>query len=290
MPILASGTTGIREITPRLRRTEQGPSTIRRWRGTLAQCQAESVNHGIRVMEIVEEDPPWCVLEVTYEGWPDPSNTTTFPSPDSQFVTLYELTGSRLVKPIWDLPKVASELNKIRDSGGSYANLAGLATFRADLLALARGERTVMTVPDGTAHGDEVSTVEQAITLDGLITSVGSAGVSATVIKGLFDELARGVDSYQVDAFVLRSRRVGPSNGNPLPAFLHLNTPTLTATLLGENTDIPLAVRLAMEQLPTGYWFSSSPELKQTDSDRVELVRFWQHAENYSTFIYGSAR
>lgn len=290
MPTLTSVASGIRELTPRLRRSEKGPTTLRRWRGTLEQCQAESFRHGIRPMEIVEEDSPWFVLEVSYEGWPTDATGTTYPNPDTQFVTLYELTGSRFAKPIWEFPAVAAELNKIRDFGGAGVGLSGLATFRADLLALARGEKTTMTVPDGTAHGDEVSTTEQAITLSGLLSVAAAAGASQTIIQNLFDELARGTDSYQLDSFVLRSRRVGPANGNPLPAYLHLNVPTRTSTLLGENPDIPVSIQTAMRELPNGYWFASAPELKQTDADRIELVRFWQHAEAYSTFLYGAPR
>jgi hypothetical protein len=284
MALLYSGSTGVRELTPRLIQSAKGLQTLRRWRGTMIECRTEAANHGLREMEITEEDYPWCVLEVTYEGWPDATTPSSFPTPDSQIVSLYELDGSRLSRSIWELPKVKAEMIKIRDHGGAGANLQGLARFRADLLGLSRGEETTYTVPEGAKHGEKKSVVQKVLTLEGMLQVAGGFGASVSVIRELFEDLSNGIDAYAVDAFILRRRSVGPAAANLLPAFLQMNVPLLTATLKGQVSNAPSGL---LNVMPNGFWFAQAPVLKQTDENRLELFQQWQHVDEYSRFIYG---
>ena len=287
MALLYSGGTGPRELTPILRNTEKGLQTIRRWRGTYAELRDLAVTHGSRNMQLVEESDLWFVLEVTYEGWPDAGDTTTYPDPDSQIVSLYELRGSKASKSIWEIPKVREQMDKIRDYGGPLANLAGLAKFRSDMMALARGDSVVFEAPSDAKHGEQKSARQVVVTLKGMIELVAPIGISEKFMREFFEDLARGVEGRTIDAFVLRRRAVGPVNSNVLPAYLEMNEPLRTSTLRSRLTAVPSGLSRV---LPEGYWFAGAPNLNQTDANRLELVQEWQHADEYSTFMFGSAQ
>lgn len=286
MALLYSGSTGYRELAPILRQTEKGQTTTRRWRGLLPELRDLAPTVAGREKQIIQEDDVWFILEATATGWPDKNDNSTYPSADDQIVRLYSLRGTQLGKSIWDLNKVATQMAKLRDLGGPKANLLGVARYRSDLMALARGEEVVFSVATKDAskeHGEAASTSSLKITLPGLLGIAAEAGMDASVIQGLFEQLANGVEGYNIDTFTLRRRSVGPNGANLLPAYLDMGKAIRTSTMLNRIADCPSSIR---KVLPDGYWVPNAPNLDQTDRDRLELIEEWVFADRVSDFIY----
>jgi hypothetical protein len=286
MALLYSGSTGYRELAPILRETEKGQTTTRRWRGLLPELRDLAPTVPGREKQIVQEDDVWFVLEATATGWPDKNDNAVYPTPDEQVVRLYSLRGTQLGKSIWDLNKVAKQMAILRDLGGKKANLVGVARYRSDLMALARGEEVVFSVATKDAskeHGEAASTTSLKITLSGLLGIAQEAGMDASIISDLYEQLANGVEGYNIDTFTLRRRSVGPNGANLLPAYLDMGKAIRTGTLLNRITDCPSSVR---NVLPDGFWVPNAPNLDQTDRDRLELIEEWVFADRVSEFIY----
>ncbi len=286
MALLYTAGTGYRELAPLLRRTEKGDSTIRRWRGQLGELRDLAGTLVATDMQITQEDETWFLLEATFTGWPDKNDQSSFPKAEDQIVRLYSLRGSAVGKSIWDLPKVVDQISRLRDLGGPRANLVGVARYRSDMMALARGEEVVFQIAEkdeSKQHNEAASLRQVRITFTGLLQIAEKAGMDSGIVTELFEALATGIEGYNLDTFTLRRRSVGPNGANLLPAYITLGTAFRTETLLGKMTDMPSSIRNVM---PHGYWVANAPNLDQTDATRLELIEEWVFADRVSTFIY----
>ena len=282
MALLLTASSGIREIAPVLESSvEKGQSTTRRWRGLYSELLAAAASIGGTSQRMEQEDDVWWVLHATFAGWPDSAENPTYPTPDSQVVTLWGLQTSRLAKSIWDFPAVKRQMDRLAQAG-TDGNLEGIARFRSDLMALARGESYTVNASETAQHGKAANTQTVKLTLSGILEALGGI-VDAAVIRRLFRSLARGVESYALDHYVLRKRAVCPNGANVAPAFADTNRAFRTATLLATET-IPDLIR---RNLPTGYWFKGAPLTEQTDANRYEVVQEWTFADEYDDFLYG---
>lgn len=284
--LLYTGSTGARELTPRYEKRTGTWRTIRRWRGLKAEVLAIADSLSDPDATATQEDDVWWLLESSSPSRPDDPDSPA-PSLDSQIVTLWSLQASRLSKSIWTLPKVAATFDAIA-AGITKNDVTGIeraARFRADLITLAKGEEIKVSVDPKASHDQEVSAKVIKITWDGLLRAMGSWGVNLDLIRDLFLDLYKGVDSYPVDAFVLKKRSVAPNGANLRPAYTNTNRAISTATLLSDEPSISSTLRTG---LPDGYWFKAAPIVDETDPNRFEVVQEWTHADDFSRFIYGN--
>lgn len=262
---------------------ERGQQTTRRWRGLYSELLAAAPTIGGITQRLEQEDDVWWLLSATFAGWPDSAGATpTYPSPDSQVVTLWSLQGSRVAKSIWELPAIKAELERLRDLNGPYSNITGMANFRSDLQALARGEVYKVTAPEDATHGDTASPRTTWLTFEGVISGIQGV-LDVGVITEFFASLSAGVESYALDAFVLRKRAVAPNGANLSPVYANTNRAYRTSSLTGSET-IPSTIR---SNLPDGYWFKGAPVVDQTDANRFEVVQDWTYFVDYDRFVYG---
>lgn len=284
MALLVTASTGYRELGPILEDSvDKGKQTTRRFRGLYSDLLALAPTIGGNNQKLEQEDDAWWLLSATFAGWPDsPGESPTYPSPDSQIVTLWSLQGSRLAKSIWDLPKVKRQMEILRDLRGPYTNMTGVANLRSDLTALARGEVYKISAPEDAEHGKTAAPKTTWLTWDGVLSGIRGT-LDVEVITKLLASLSSGVEQYPVDAFVLRMRSVAPNGANLAPVFVNTNRAHVTTSILDYST-IPTLVR---SRLPDGYWMKGAPVVDQTDASRFEVVQDWTWAEDFDRFVYG---
>lgn len=285
--LIYTGSTGARELTPRYEKRTGTWRTIRRWRGLKNELLTIADSLSDPEATVAQEDDVWWVLETSSPSRPDDPDSPA-PSLDSQIVTLWSLQASRLSKSIWTLAKVAAAFDSI--AAGPVSNgVSGLeraARFRADLLALARGDDVRVAGDPKAKHEEDTAAKTTKLTFDGLIEVMATWNVDLDLVRNLFIELYKGVESYPVDAFILKKRSVAPNGANLKPAYDNTNRAISTETLLSQEPGISATLRTG---LPEGYWFKGAPVVDETDPNRYEVVQEWTHADDFSRFIYGSA-
>lgn len=283
MAILLSAGSGYKELQPLLESSvERGQQTTRRWRGLYSELFAAARTIGGITQRLEQEDDVWWLLSATFAGWPDSAGESpTYPTPDSQVVTLWSLQGSRAAKSVWELPKVKVQMERLRDLNGPYRNIVGMANLRSDLQALARGEVTKIVAPQDAIHGETANPRSTYLTFEGMISGIQGV-LDVELITKFLASLSAGVESYALDAFVLRKRAVAPNGATLAPSYANTNRAFRTSSLIGSET-IPTIIR---SNLPEGYWFKGAPVVDQTDSNRYEVVQEWTYFLDYDKFLY----
>lgn len=264
------------EISPEYFRGADGAwFTTRRWRGLRADLLdiADSVGGEAN---ITEEAYPWFILSVRFQGQ---QTGASLPPPNAQVTTLYTLDAPQRIDPIWQLPEVRSELEKIVD-------LDARAQLKSDFEALARGESFRSGV---SASGASTLT---PITSTEVISEIKRAvpSISRSVLQALFGELARGVDSFIWDDVVITKQTVAPNASSVRATYNRRNRVLKTATLLRTCPDMPaIMAQNIRAQLATGFWRVSSPRIEQVDNATSRLTETFSYSDSYSTAIYGAA-
>lgn len=263
------------EISPEFSRQDGVWFTTRRWRGLKDDLLtvADSVEGEA---SMTEEALPWFILSVRFQGL---QTGASVPSPDSQVTTLYLMDAPQRIDPIWALPEIKRELEKIAD-------LDGRARLKSDLEALSRGERF------GVDPDAPVSATNAAMTLTDVIAAARLAAprIDVDVLTNLFGELARGVDSFMWDDVVITKQTVAPNASSVKATFNQRNRVLKTSTFLSENAAMPRIMKSNIgSQLATGFWRVSSPRIEQVDAATSRLTETFTYSESYSTRIYGAA-
>lgn len=265
------------EISPEYFRGADGAwFTTRRWRGLRADLLdiADSVGGEA---SLTEEAFPWFILSVRFQGL---QTGATPPPPNAQVTTLYTLDAPQRIDPIWQLPEVRAEFEKIRD-------LDARAALKSDLEALARGERFTSSVDASGAATNVAITIESVLAA---ALAASSPRINATVIRTLFGELSRGVDSFIWDDVVITKQTVAPNASSVRATYNRRNRVLKTATLLRYCPDMPAIMSANIRsQLATGFWRVSSPRIEQVDNATSRLTETFSYSDIYSTAIYGAA-
>lgn len=271
------GSTTHAEISPEYSRQDGVWYTTRRWRG-LRENLLDVADAVGGEATIQEEALPWFILSVRFQGL---QTGTSIPAPDSQVTTLYVMDGPQRIDPIWALPEIKREFEKI-----PISNLEARAALKADLEALARGERFTTTV-DSTG-----AATNTPITLATVLAAARAAApsIDLDVLNTLFGELARGVDSFVWDDVVITKQTVAPNASSVRATFNRRNRVLRTGTFLSGNPGMPNIMKANIRsQLATGYWRVSSPRIEQVDAATSRLTESFTYSESYSLPIYGAA-
>lgn len=271
-----TGYPGIVEGETRYQRDAAGAwTTIRTWRGfsDLLVAHADTL---AAPCEIDQESGPIYRLTATYSG--KLVGGVAAGTPDAQVATVWSVHAQLQRLDLWELPKVKAELTKIADAAARAALLTGLR-------AIAEGA-TTLTVLDG----DKTKTIKASVSEVISRAKAASPGVvlQEKILLGFVKELASGVDSCPRETFVLRKKRVGPSQASSLvPAFTKVNKPNATGVLVASEPSMPAAIRSAISgELAAGFWLRNADELNQLDANRIEVVSQWVYGDSYSDFIY----
>lgn len=265
------------EISPEFSRQDGVWFTTRRWRGLKDDLLAVADSVGGEAT-LQEEALPWFILSVRFQG---KQTGASVPSPDSQVTTLYLMDAPQRIDPIWALPEIKREIEKI-----PITNLDARARLKSDLEALGRGERYAIHVDSkGTA-------TNVAIDLKSVIAAarVAAPRIDVDVLTNLFGELARGVDSFIWDDVVITKQTVAPNASSVRATFNRRNRVLKTSTLLSANPAMPNIMKANIRsQLATGFWRVSSPRIEQVDAATSRLTETFTYSESYSLAIYGAA-
>jgi len=263
------------ELSPEYTRESGVWYTTRRWRGLKADLLDIADTVGGEA-SLTEEAFPWFILSVRFQGL---QTGTSVPPPNSQVTTLYRLDAPQRIDPIWQLPEVKREFDKIGD-------LDARAALKADLEALARGERFTTSV-DATGAASNVP-----IDLRKVLASARAAApsIDLVVLNNLFSELARGVDSFSWDDVVVTKQTVAPNASSVKATYNQRNRVIKTATMLRACPGMPRIMSANIRsQLSTGVWRVSSPSIEQVDAATSRLTETFTYSESYSVAIYGAA-
>lgn len=266
------GTTDAVELAPLLERDDLGRwTTIRRWRGLRSDLEAlaESFTGKIRISQ---EDAVWHLMELTVAGL---ASGGTTPTPDEQVVTVYELEYARGTRSHWLRPDVQAELAKITDP-------AGRAQFRADLTAIARGDRVVYTVnTSGRA-------TQQALSWADLLVAATGFGISTSLVTSLANSLAAGDEEFAFEVPALKVQRVTPPGSSIRATFGGINRFISTTGLLSRYPAIPDIIREGIAgDLASGFWQIAAPRIKTQDATRVLVEELFEYSDSYNTWSYG---
>ncbi len=267
------GTQSYAELSPEYVRQGRVWFTTRRWRGLKADLLdiADAVDGEAR---LVEEAFPWFILNVTFQGQQTGGSP---PSPDSQVTTLYTLDGPQRIDPIWQLPEVWADMQRI-------TNLSTRAKFKARMEAFyLRGENYVTEV-SSTGVSSNVELTEANVISFGV-----SGGATDSVMRTLAAEFSRGVESFAWDNVVLTKQTVAPNASSVRATYNRRNAIYRTATILSQNPGMPNIIKGNMRaHLASGYWLRGSPRIEQIDAQTSRMTETYVYGETYSTAIYGN--
>lgn len=187
-------------------------------------------------------------------------------TPETILNDLWELDGNDLEKDYWSAPAVVSWLGPLS------------LTQRANVRAIV--ERYVREGGDEDTFKDDV-----AVALGGDGEPVLTPESEAT-LDSIVNDLASGVQSFAVSAYVLRRNVTVPANTTLAPSFGNTNKIFTAAQLFAAEPTIPANLRLT---LPAGVWQKKSPTAAQQPDGRwTYRVEYWW-AESYSEMIYETA-
>jgi hypothetical protein len=266
------GTSDVVELAPILDRDDQGRwTTTRRWRGLLEDLQTLADSLGGRT-RISQEDAVWHLMELTVAGLLSGGSA---PAPDTQIVTVYDLDYARGQRSHWLRADVQAELAKITDP-------AGRAQFRADVTAIAKGERVVLDITTGRA-------TQRALVWADLITAALGFGIDTTLLTNLVSSLAAGDEEFVFEVPIVKVQRVAPPGSSIRAQFGGINRYLSTATLLNRYPDLPeIIAENISSQLSAGYWQIAAPRIKTQDATRVLIEELYEYADSYNTWSYGA--
>lgn len=245
-----------------------GYTEIKRWRGApekIAEQMAVFALSRTRHSVSEEDEGGHQILRAWF-------GVTESQPAEQAIADIWSLVGNDLEKPIWTIDKVQAELNKANDPHS-------LALIKSDIEKLLEGETETVDANGNT----------QTLSLEYILSGCDSLGIDRTVIRGLINSLAKGVESKSISQFVLRRVLVVASNTSIKPAYDGVNKIWTTENL---NTDpstggeIPGTILFV---LPGGYWLKRTPTVEQQTYDKWQITQEWYHADQYDSFVYDLA-
>ena len=243
-----------------------GHTVDRRWKGTEAECQAQLDSlvaaGGVVAGRIVHDAGGYYILTVSYSAVSATDGGGSAPGSGDSTITIWTRERSRIEKSLWTVPTVVAALNAVVVPSGEDATSAK-AAVRRDIEAYLRRD----------------------IDVDVLESSLARYGVdNQTALRQLMSEFALGVESYPLDQFVIRRTQTGPL-GYLINDDTTANRIWSRSTLIAQAT-MPTDFKALV---PTGYFLQSSASIQQIDLYRWQSVQEWDHADSFSTWLYGDA-
>jgi hypothetical protein len=238
-----------------------GWTTIRHWKGEPSQIalyETSAATSGYRFS--TSWDGGYKVISVDYPE--SESNDPSVPLSEN-----WEADTNYIQKDIWSLPTVQTELAKI--GGTESPQVRGF--FRNDLESLARGN------PITLGEDGEETTVTLAILLD--VASL--YGADWTVFLALFNDLTKGVTSYEIEQYVVRQTKVTNNSSSIVAARENLGRMHTAAFM---ESQLPEDVKFEVPE--DGYWLKRKPSVSRIEKGKWEIVQEWWHTDAYSTLIY----
>lgn len=265
--VRSTSTSGVQALESERGYTLQTGHTVdRRWKGTEAECQAYLdalvAAGGVVNARIVHDAGGYYILTVSYSAASASDGGGSAPASGDSVITIWTRERSRIEKSLWTVPAVVAVLNAVAVPSGENATSAK-AAVRRDIEAYLRRE----------------------IDSEVLESSLGRYGVdNQTALRQLMSEFALGVESYPLDQFVIRRTQTGPLS------YL-INDDATANQIWTRNTLIAQSTMPAdfKARVPTGYFLQSAAGLQQIDLYRWQITQEWDHADSFSTWLYGNA-
>ena len=243
-----------------------GHTVDRRWKGTEAECQAHLdllvAAGGVVNARIVHDAQGYYILTVSYSAVSATDGGGSAPGSGDSTITIWTRERSRIEKSLWTVPAVVAALNAVVVPSGENATSAK-AAVRRDIEAYLRRD----------------------IDVEVLESSLARYGVdNQAALRQLMSEFALGVESYPLDQFVIRRTQTGP--------LAYLINDDATANKIWSRTTLIAQATMPTDfkaRVPTGFFLQAAASLQQIDLYRWQIVQEWDHADSFSTWLYGNA-
>jgi len=228
----------------------------------------------------IRQEGSQATVKATY-GY-DPNNPNTPPDPLSR---VWKLDGNDIEITPFALPQVQIELAKITDA-------TKRALVVADIRALVDGQREIEVVDD---HGNR-DTIQ--LTANLIVDAVVAdwPAVNKTVLLGLIDAMASGIDSFPVSQYVLRkTETVVPSITGLHAQHDYVGKILSYAALLDVEPTLafdPTALLIDFLGLndptePT-FWLKRRPVTDPVVGGHWQIVQEYWAFKTFSKFVYGA--
>lgn len=247
-----------------------GWTRIRHWKGDptqIATIKTNAATAGYRFS--TSWDGGYEVVSVDYPE--SEENDPTTPLSEK-----WECDSNYLQKDIWSLPTIQAELALI-----GAGNPAVRGAFRNDLENLARGN------PVSVGTDGEETVISYEILLGGTVDGAPVAGIPANygadtqVFRDLFEDLTKGVTSYEVEQYVIRHTKVTNKSSSIVAARENRGRMHTASYILNQ---LPADVKF--EAPEDGFWLKRTPHVEQIEKGKWQIVQEWWHTDTYSTLIY----
>lgn len=247
-----------------------GDTIIRHWKGdpnqlSLYETQARTLGYRYST----SWDGGYKVLSVEF-----PESETNDPA--TPLSENWEADTNYLQKDIWSLPTIQTELAKI-----GLGNPAVRGAFKNDLENLARGN------PVSIGTDGEETVISYEILLGGTVDGEAVSGIPAAynadteVFQALFDDLTKGVTSYEIEQYVVRHTKVTNNSSSIVAARSNLGRMHTAEFMLNQ---LPSDVKFEVPE--DGYWLKRKPTVRRIEKGKWEIIQEWWHTDTYSTLIY----
>ena len=191
-------------------------------------------------------------------------------------MTVYDLDYARGQRSHWLRPDVQVELAKIPD-------VASRAQFRADVTAVAKGERVMVDVTEGGRA------TQRALSWTDITAAVAQFQVNVTLIGEVANSLAVGDEEFVFEVPIVKVQRVAPPGSSIRADFGGINHYITTNGLLARYPELPPIIAENIQgQLSEGYWQIAAPRIKTQDATRVLIEELYEYADSYNTWSYGA--
>jgi hypothetical protein len=242
-----------------------GDTRIRHWQGEPTQIALiETQARGLKYRFYTGWNGGYKTISVEY-----PESDENDPS--TPLSEKWECDSNYLQKDLWSLPVVQTELAKI-----GFGRQDVRQYFKKDF------ENYVAGNPHGeTEDGIEYDIIWSGTTAHSLVTVMQEYGVEVSVFEKLYEDLTKGVSTYEIEQYVVRHTQVTNKSSNIKAARANvgkIHTAEYITSRLPED--------VKFEAPETGYWLKRIPHVDQIEKGKWEIVQEWWHADSYSTLIY----
>lgn len=220
--------------------------------------------------------------EVEWEPGKLPIVSATYPGeenqdPNTPLTDQWILDINELEKDIWELPIIVDEFAKAMSA--AHPPLA--PTVQESAYAAAQVKRDLQSI----IKGEVIEHDGTFLTLAEVLATAGILGMNQTLLYQFVQDLVKGVQSYEIDQYVLRRTRVVLESTAINAIDLNIRKMISTASM-GTLEKAPAKFPV-IGSLPTGYWLKKRPKAEPASQGRWTIHQEYWHTDLFSKLIYG---
>lgn len=283
----AAGNLNIIELPPLTRWTRNnGRTVMRRFTGpnillgttagdTRLGTTAQKLRDAGIEHEMEREPGKFATITATYNG--DENQDPNTPLSDQWILDINELE-----KNIWELPAIVNEFAKAMSSAHPPIFPGGPPlTIQESAYAAAQVKRDLKSI----IAGEVIEHDGTFLTLAEVLATAGVLGMNQTLLYQFVQDLVKGVESFEIDQYVIRRTRVVTEDTAINALDQNIRRMIKTASML--SLEKAPATFPVIGKLPDGYWLKKRPKAEPASAGRWTIHQEYWHSDDFSRLIYG---